>query len=243
MIFSHNAIKLLQPTGPTIGIHRCANFGIVDTAGFAKDSYYLYRSLWNEESTTLHLVPGSWNQENLLLNISKLFERQMELSEELAERVPAIAYESIKESKKRKKEGFLGIFKKKDKKIQSVTSAQLHSLNRDVIKKQTEHFSRLSITADSLAYRNHDINCQLKNIIEAMDERITTDLGERERQIIKTREESKIYIAGITLFLFLMLLVSYFVIMRDYTGKERIRKKLPTELYEVLCGSNIANKS
>ena len=40
-------------------------FGIVDTAGFAKDSYYLYRSLWNEGSTTLHLVPGSWNSENL----------------------------------------------------------------------------------------------------------------------------------------------------------------------------------
>ena len=43
-------------------------FGIVDTAGFAKDSYYLYRSWWNDESTTLHLVPGSWNQESLLLN-------------------------------------------------------------------------------------------------------------------------------------------------------------------------------
>ncbi|MBR4859260.1 MAG: DUF4982 domain-containing protein, partial [Clostridia bacterium] len=43
-------------------------FGIVDTAGFAKDSYYLYRSLWNEESTTLHLVPGSWNEENLYVD-------------------------------------------------------------------------------------------------------------------------------------------------------------------------------
>ena len=43
-------------------------FGIIDTAGFAKDSYYLYRSLWNEESTTLHLVPGSWNSENLYLD-------------------------------------------------------------------------------------------------------------------------------------------------------------------------------
>lgn len=43
-------------------------FGVVDTAGFAKDSYYLYRSWWNEDSTTLHLVPGSWNRENLLLN-------------------------------------------------------------------------------------------------------------------------------------------------------------------------------
>ncbi len=42
-------------------------FGIIDTAGLAKDSYYLYRSWWNEESTTLHLVPGSWNSENLLL--------------------------------------------------------------------------------------------------------------------------------------------------------------------------------
>ena len=40
-------------------------FGVVDTAGFEKDSYYLYRSWWNEESTTLHLVPGSWNRENL----------------------------------------------------------------------------------------------------------------------------------------------------------------------------------
>ncbi len=43
-------------------------FGVVDTAGFEKDSYYLYRSLWNEDSTTLHLVPGSWNKDSLLLN-------------------------------------------------------------------------------------------------------------------------------------------------------------------------------
>lgn len=40
-------------------------FGVVDTAGFEKDSYYLYRSWWNEDSTTLHLVPGSWNKEKL----------------------------------------------------------------------------------------------------------------------------------------------------------------------------------
>ncbi len=40
-------------------------FGIVDTAGFEKDTYYLYRSLWNEKDTTLHLVPGSWNLDSL----------------------------------------------------------------------------------------------------------------------------------------------------------------------------------
>ena len=43
-------------------------FGVVDTAGFNKDSYYLYRSWWNEDSTTLHLVPGSWNEDKLAVS-------------------------------------------------------------------------------------------------------------------------------------------------------------------------------
>ena len=43
-------------------------FGIIDTAGFAKDTYYLYRSMWNEHSTTLHLVPGTWKSSDLTLS-------------------------------------------------------------------------------------------------------------------------------------------------------------------------------
>ena len=43
-------------------------FGIVDTAGFAKDTYYLYRSMWNEHSNTLHLVPGTWDSSVLVKN-------------------------------------------------------------------------------------------------------------------------------------------------------------------------------
>ncbi len=43
-------------------------FGIVDTAGFAKDTYYLYRSMWNADSTTLHLVPGTWDSSELAKN-------------------------------------------------------------------------------------------------------------------------------------------------------------------------------
>ena len=39
-------------------------FGIVDTAGFEKDTYYLYQSQWNQESTTLHLVTA-WDADNL----------------------------------------------------------------------------------------------------------------------------------------------------------------------------------
>ena len=47
-----------------------------------------------------------------LFNISQLFEQQVELGEELAERVPVIAYESTQEPPK-KKGGFLGLFKKR----------------------------------------------------------------------------------------------------------------------------------
>ena len=161
-----------------------------------------------------------------LFNISQLFEQQVELGEELAERVPVIAYESTQEPPK-KKGGFLGLFKKKEKTPpQSTTSTKLYTLNRDVIRKQSEQSRRLSETADSLAQRNLNINLKLKNFITVLDERVTADLQEREEQIIKTRERTKVCLGGITAFIFLALLLSYIVIMRDYGRKERGRRKL-----------------
>lgn len=40
-------------------------FGIIDTAGFPKDTYYLYRSQWNQNDTTLHLVTA-WDSDNMV---------------------------------------------------------------------------------------------------------------------------------------------------------------------------------
>ena len=39
-------------------------FGVVDTAGFEKDSYYFYMSQWNPSVTTLHILPH-WNGKDL----------------------------------------------------------------------------------------------------------------------------------------------------------------------------------
>lgn len=36
-------------------------FGIIDTAGFPKDSYYQYQSQWNDDVNTLHILPA-WNE-------------------------------------------------------------------------------------------------------------------------------------------------------------------------------------
>ncbi|MCR5230370.1 MAG: DUF4982 domain-containing protein [Solobacterium sp.] len=39
-------------------------FGAVDTAGFEKDTYYFYRSQWNDDSVTLHILP-SWDKKEV----------------------------------------------------------------------------------------------------------------------------------------------------------------------------------
>lgn len=41
---------------------RGANFGAIDTAGFKKDAFYYFRSIWNDKDITLHLLPH-WNFE------------------------------------------------------------------------------------------------------------------------------------------------------------------------------------
>ena len=43
---------------------RSSYFGICDLAGLPKDRYYLYRSVWNKDSHTLHIAPHwSWGKE------------------------------------------------------------------------------------------------------------------------------------------------------------------------------------
>jgi len=47
-------------------------FGIIDTAGFPKDSYYFYTSQWKEDAATLHIVPGCWNEDDLVVSNGKV---------------------------------------------------------------------------------------------------------------------------------------------------------------------------
>ena len=49
-----------------LGRHRkISYFGIVDTAGLPKDSYYFYQSQWNDDVNTLHVLP-TWNEDSLM---------------------------------------------------------------------------------------------------------------------------------------------------------------------------------
>lgn len=54
-------------TGSVSGVGaapKSSYFGIVDTAGFEKDVYYLYQSQWNDDVNTLHILP-TWNEEDI----------------------------------------------------------------------------------------------------------------------------------------------------------------------------------
>jgi len=51
---------------------RSSYFGINDLAGLPKDRYYLYRSRWNTEDETLHMLPH-WNWENREGKITPVF--------------------------------------------------------------------------------------------------------------------------------------------------------------------------
>ncbi len=42
-------------------------FGIIDTAGFPKDSFYLYQSQWNDSLHTLHVLPV-WNEDEIVID-------------------------------------------------------------------------------------------------------------------------------------------------------------------------------
>ena len=47
-------------------------FGVVDLAGLPKDRYFLYRSHWNKEQETLHVLPH-WNWEGREGEVTPVF--------------------------------------------------------------------------------------------------------------------------------------------------------------------------
>lgn len=54
-------------SGDEKAVPNSSYFGIIDTAGFPKDAFYFYSSQWKEDKTTLHIVPGCWNEEALTM--------------------------------------------------------------------------------------------------------------------------------------------------------------------------------
>ena len=87
----------------------------------------------------------------------------------------------------------------------------LHSLNRNVISEQKAQSHRLSEQADSLAVRNAELNRQLQGLICQIEDKVQSDLQNRENEIATMRERSFMQVGGLMGFVLLLLVISYII--------------------------------
>ena len=166
------------------------------------------------------------DKEQQMRGIVKLLDEQQALNEKMARQVPVIVQKSVQEQpKKPKRKGFLGIFGKKEKPEPTTTTTMLRSLNRNMIAEQRVQSRRLSEHADSLAARNAELNRQLQGLIRQMDEKVQSDLQEREAGIATMREQSFMQIGGLTAIVLLLLVISYIIIHRNTNRIKRYKRE------------------
>ena len=163
-----------------------------------------------------------YEKEQQLFSIWELYGRQEKLTEQIATQVPIIAHRSTQEPKK--KGGFLGLFRKKDK-SQPTTSTMLYTLNRDVVRQQQEQSRELASNADSLANKNGMLNIQLQQLIKQMDDKVLADLAEKEETIRANRERGYMMITGATVFMLLLLICLYIIIHKETLQIKKYKKE------------------
>lgn len=163
------------------------------------------------------------DKELQLFNIWNLYTRQEALNERIATEVPIIAHKSTQDPPK-KRGGFLGLFKKKEK-PQTTTSTMLYTLNRDLVRQQQEQSRELSEYADSLAQQNTLLNIRLQEIIHKLDTRVQEDLQARESAINTTRKQGYTLICVATAIMILLLAGLYVIIHRDTLKIKRYKEE------------------
>lgn len=163
-----------------------------------------------------------YEKERQLFSIWELYGRQEELTEQIATQVPIIAHRSTQEPKK--KGGFLGLFKKKNK-SQPTTSTMLYTLNRDVVRQQQEQSRELASNADSLANKNSMLNIQLQQLVKQMDDKVLADLAQKEETIKTNRERGYMMITGATVFMLLLLICLYIIIHKETLQIKKYKKE------------------
>ena len=168
------------------------------------------------------------DKERQMFQIVRLMDEQQVINKKIASQVPVIVQKSVQEqSKKPKRKGFLGIFGKKGETKPTTTTTTLRSPDRNIVSEQKAQIRRLSEQADSLAARNAELNRQLRGLIHQIEDKVQSDLQNREVEITAMRERSFTQIGGLMGFILFLLVVSYIIIHRD--GKRIKRYKRETE--------------
>lgn len=167
------------------------------------------------------------DKEDKLCELADTYRQQKALGEEMANRLPVIARQSAREgSQKARRNGFLGIFGKKEEPKPTATTAMLYSFNRDLMAQRNAQNRQLKAHADSLSLQNRLFNEKMRSLISQLDSKAQEKLIIREQEIAETRKESYRDIGVLTCIVLLMLLGSYMIIHRDMRRRESDKQKL-----------------
>ena len=172
-----------------------------------------------------------------LLRSDSLFQR----------RIPAVALQmhipllpGKSEKVKKKRSGFLGLFKKKEDKSayayqkektkqQSVSqqiTRELYSLQKEMYIQYTDYWNRLVTYSDSLQWRNTELNSQINTLIGEFEQVVIKQAEKEIEEITASREQSFRIILFIAAIAILLIVIFYLFIHRDIRKRQEYRLKL-----------------
>lgn len=169
------------------------------------------------------------------LHLCKVLETllaQDETEELIRRRIPYLASQVEREDapETKKKGGFWGLFRKKQKDATppptANTSAMLYSFGREVEAMQQKQQAQLAAYADSLRQRNIQLNGKLSRIICDFEADAMQKMEREHKKIMEQRECSLRLISLTAVLAVLLVIVFYLFIHRDITQKYNYRRRL-----------------
>lgn len=169
------------------------------------------------------------------LHLCKVLETllaQDETEELIRRRIPYLASQVEREDapETKKKGGFWGLFRKKQKDAtpppMANTSAMLYSFGREVEAMQQKQQAQLAAYADSLRQRNIQLNGKLSRIICDFEADAMQKMEREHKKIMEQRECSLRLISLTAVLAVLLVIVFYLFIHRDITQKYNYRRRL-----------------
>lgn len=183
------------------------------------------------------LLLGVMNTLSDLLRSDSLFQR----------RIPAVALQmhipllpGKSEKVKKKRSGFLGLFKKKEDKSayayqkektkqqsasQQITR-ELYSLQKEMYIQYTDYWNRLVTYSDSLQWRNTELNSQINTLIGEFEQVVIKQAEKEIEEITTSREQSFRIILFIAAIAILLIVIFYLFIHQDIRKRQEYRLKL-----------------
>lgn len=102
----------------------------------------------------------------------------------------------------------------------------LHSMNEQVASMEEERQQAINVHMDSLQIRNKEQNKRLYSIIQELDTQSQSILYEKELHIRTSYNRLVKTMTGLIISAIILLVISYWIIMRDIREKEKTSKRL-----------------